>query len=73
MCDLAGSVTRASAALARGAGETLRGSIPGQPPQKLPPNAAQSADYLPWNVLPLWEMAIPFPFPVKKPGEIAFR
>jgi hypothetical protein len=29
---------------------------------------AQSGDYLLWNVLPLWEMAIPFPFPVKKPG-----
>ena len=32
---------RASAALARAAGETLRGSIPGQPPQKLPPNDCQ--------------------------------
>ena len=29
---------------------------------------AQSGDYLLWNVLPLWEMAIPFPFPVKEPG-----
>ena len=28
---------------------------------------AKSGDYLLWNVLPLWEMAIPFPFPVKKP------
>ena len=28
---------------------------------------AQSGDYLLWNVLPLWELAIPFPFPVKKP------
>jgi hypothetical protein len=32
---------RASAALARAAGETLRGSIPGQPPQNLPPNDCQ--------------------------------
>jgi hypothetical protein len=38
---------------------------------------AKSGDYLLWNVLPLWEMAIPFPFPVKKPGNnrvrVAFR
>ena len=38
---------------------------------------AQSGDYLLWNVLPLWGMAIPFPFPVKKPGNnrvpVAFR
>ena len=30
---------------------------------------AQSGDYLLWNVLPLWEIAIPFPFPVKKAGK----
>ena len=29
---------------------------------------AKSGDYLLWNVLPLREMAIPFPFPVKEPG-----
>ena len=34
---------------------------------------AKSGDYLLWNVLPLWEMAIPFPFPVKKPGKNRVR
>ena len=54
---------------ARGWGRTLRGSIPGQPPRKPPPNAARAADYPPWYVLLLWEMAILFPFPVKNPGK----
>ncbi len=40
-CVLAGVAYRASAALGRAAGETFRGSIPGQPPQKLPPNDCQ--------------------------------
>ena len=34
---------------------------------------AKSGDYPLWNVLPLWEMAIPFPFPVKKPGNNRIR
>ena len=37
---------------------------------------AKSGDYLLWNVLPLWEMAIPFLSPVKKPGKnlrVVFR
>ncbi len=76
MCVLAGAGYRASAALGRAAGESPRGPIPGQPPQKLPPNGCHPAIYLLWNVLPLWEMAIPFLSPVKKPGKnlrVVFR
>ena len=68
MCDLAGSVTVPRPHSRERLGRPSEGRFLGNRLKSCLRTAAKSGDYLLWNVLPLWEMAIPFPFPVKKPG-----